>query len=99
MGSHNPGKVEEKLATRSVQKQEGKPDRHIYAITRKGRDELRQWLLDRFYEKDAVLEEYYRTGDFSGEPPSFANLPWWWLLMMPTLAARCPSPLSYGSGS
>ena len=22
-----------------------KPDRHIYAITRKGRDELRQWLL------------------------------------------------------
>jgi DNA-binding PadR family transcriptional regulator len=38
--------AEEKLATRSVQKQEGKPDRHIYAITKKGREELQQWLLE-----------------------------------------------------
>jgi len=26
--------------------------------------ELKQWLLDRFYEKDALLEEYYETGAF-----------------------------------
>ena len=38
--------AQEELTTRSIQKQEGKPDRHIYAITRKGRDELRQWLLE-----------------------------------------------------
>jgi len=38
--------AEEELATRSVQKQEGKPDRHIYAITEKGRDELQQWLVE-----------------------------------------------------
>ncbi|MEJ2282458.1 MAG: PadR family transcriptional regulator [Desulfobacterales bacterium] len=38
--------AEERLATRSVQKQEGKPDRHIYAITDKGRKELQQWLVE-----------------------------------------------------
>jgi DNA-binding PadR family transcriptional regulator len=38
--------AEEELATRSIQKQEGKPDRHIYAITEKGRDELQQWLVE-----------------------------------------------------
>ena len=37
---------EEGLATRSVQKQQGKPDRHIYAITEKGHEELRQWLVE-----------------------------------------------------
>lgn len=37
---------QEELATRSVQKQEGKPDRHIYAITKKGREELQQWLRE-----------------------------------------------------
>ena len=38
--------AEEELATRSVQKQEGKPDRHIYAITGKGCEELQQWLVE-----------------------------------------------------
>jgi len=36
----------EGLATRSVHKQEGKPDRHIYALTAKGRQELQQWLVE-----------------------------------------------------
>ena len=36
----------EGLATRSVHKQEGKPDRHIYALTEKGRQELQQWLVE-----------------------------------------------------
>ena len=38
--------AQEELAIRSVQKQEGKPDRHIYVITQKGREELQQWLLE-----------------------------------------------------
>ncbi len=38
--------AEEGLATKSVHKQEGKPDRHIYAITEKGREELQQWLVE-----------------------------------------------------
>jgi DNA-binding PadR family transcriptional regulator len=36
----------EGLTTRSVHKQEGKPDRHIYAITPKGREKLQQWLVE-----------------------------------------------------
>ena len=38
--------AQEGLATKSIQKQEGKPDRHIYAITEKGRDELQRWLIE-----------------------------------------------------
>jgi DNA-binding PadR family transcriptional regulator len=38
--------AQEGLATKSIQKQEGKPDRHIYAITEKGREELRRWLVE-----------------------------------------------------
>lgn len=38
--------AKEGLATKSIQKQEGKPDRHIYAITEKGRDELQYWLVE-----------------------------------------------------
>lgn len=30
--------------------------------------ELKQWLMDRFYEKDALLEEYYETGAFPAKP-------------------------------
>ena len=29
--------------------------------------ELKQWLMDRFYEKDALLEGYYKTGAFPAE--------------------------------
>jgi 1-acyl-sn-glycerol-3-phosphate acyltransferase len=29
--------------------------------------DLKQWLLDRFYEKDALLEGYYETGTFPSE--------------------------------
>lgn len=36
----------EKLATRTVGKQEGKPDRHAYTITKTGREELRRWLSE-----------------------------------------------------
>jgi DNA-binding PadR family transcriptional regulator len=36
--------VAEKLVTRTVQKQSGKPDRHIYALTAGGRRVLREWL-------------------------------------------------------
>ena len=38
--------AEEELVTKSVHKQEGKPDRHIYALTDKGREQLQQWLVE-----------------------------------------------------
>ena len=36
--------VAEKLVTRTTQKQSGKPDRHVYALTAAGRRVLREWL-------------------------------------------------------
>jgi len=36
--------VAEKLVTKTVQKGAGKPDRHIYALTERGRKELQSWL-------------------------------------------------------
>ena len=36
--------VAEKLVTRTTEKQSGKPDRHVYALTDAGHDVLRDWL-------------------------------------------------------
>jgi DNA-binding PadR family transcriptional regulator len=36
--------VAQKLVTKSVERGSGKPDRHVYVLTRAGRKELRQWL-------------------------------------------------------
>ena len=36
--------VDEGFATRDVQHHGGKPDRHVYTITARGRDELHRWL-------------------------------------------------------
>ena len=38
------GLVEEEWATMSVEPQEGRPDRNVYAITEAGREALREWL-------------------------------------------------------
>lgn len=37
--------AEQRLATRSIKKQTGRPDRHIYALTDKGRKALREWMI------------------------------------------------------
>lgn len=34
------------LATRSIEKHMGKPDRHIYSMTDKGREALQKWLIE-----------------------------------------------------
>jgi PadR family transcriptional regulator AphA len=34
----------EGLTTSHIEEQEGKPDRHVYALTDKGREELQRWL-------------------------------------------------------
>ena len=35
----------EGLVEKSIEKQAGKPDRHIYTITGEGRNEMREWLM------------------------------------------------------
>ena len=43
--------IAEKLVTKTVESEGGKPDRHVYALTAKGRKELRRWLLEGFAPK------------------------------------------------
>lgn len=38
--------VAEKLVTKTVQKGVGKPDRHVYSLTERGRKELQTWLAE-----------------------------------------------------
>ncbi len=38
--------VEEGLATRHVEKQEGKPEKYIYTLTEQGKEGLRDWLSE-----------------------------------------------------
>lgn len=37
--------AEQGLAIRSIEKQTGKPDRHVYALTNKGREALQDWMV------------------------------------------------------
>lgn len=38
--------VAEKLVTKTVEKGSGKPDRHVYSLTERGRRELQRWLSE-----------------------------------------------------
>ncbi len=38
--------VDEGFAVKSIEKQAGKPDRHVYALTDRGREELQRWLIE-----------------------------------------------------
>jgi DNA-binding PadR family transcriptional regulator len=48
--------VAEGLATRSIEKQLGKPDRHIYGITGKGFEELQRWLIEPVKDQIGRIE-------------------------------------------
>jgi DNA-binding PadR family transcriptional regulator len=43
--------IAEKLVTKTVEREAGKPDRHVYALTARGRNELRRWLRQGFAPK------------------------------------------------
>lgn len=38
--------VDEESVTKTVERQSGKPDRHVYALTERGRKELHRWLAE-----------------------------------------------------
>jgi PadR family transcriptional regulator, regulatory protein AphA len=49
---------EEGLATSHAEKQEGKPERYVYALTDKGLEELRRWLtepIEQMLERNELL--------------------------------------------
>jgi DNA-binding PadR family transcriptional regulator len=43
--------VSEHLVTKTVERQSGKPDRHVYALTERGRKELQRWLTEGIVPK------------------------------------------------
>lgn len=53
--------ADEGLASKIVEKQEGKPDRHVYSLTESGRAELRRWLDEPAEEARFRLEFLLKT--------------------------------------
>ncbi len=43
--------VSEQFVTKTVERQSGKPDRHVYALTERGRKELQRWLTEGIVPK------------------------------------------------
>jgi len=65
--------IAEKLVTKSVESEAGKPDRHVYSLTAKGRKELRRWLLKAFAPK-IQRDEFLLKLFFGEEIPPKANI-------------------------
>ena len=65
--------IAEKLVTKSVEREAGKPDRHVYSLTAKGRKELRQWLRKDFAPK-IQRDEFLLKLFFGEEIPAKANI-------------------------
>jgi len=55
--------TKEGLTTSHVEKQEGKPDRHVYTLTDKGRKELQRWLSEpvdyQIYRNELLLKLFF----------------------------------------
>ena len=65
--------IADKLVTKSVETEAGKPDRHVYALTAKGRKELRRWLLEGSAPK-VQRNEFLLKLFFGEEIPAKANI-------------------------
>ena len=66
--------IAEKFVTRKTLKSEaGKPDRHVYSLTAKGRKELRRWLQEGFAPK-IQRNEFLLKLFFGEEIPPKANI-------------------------
>ena len=65
--------IADKLVTKSVETEAGKPDRHVYALTAKGRKELRRWLLEGS-EPKVQRNEFLLKLFFGEEIPAKANM-------------------------
>jgi DNA-binding PadR family transcriptional regulator len=65
--------IAEKLVTKTVESETGKPDRHVYSLTAKGRKELRRWLREGFAPK-IQRDEFLLKLFFGEEIPTKANI-------------------------
>jgi DNA-binding PadR family transcriptional regulator len=57
--------IAERLVTKTVEREAGKPDRHVYSLTARGRKELRRWLRQGFAPK--VQRDEFLLKLFFGE--------------------------------
>ncbi len=68
--------IAEKLVTKTVESEAGKPDRHVYALTATGRKELQRWLLEGFAPKiqrnEFLLKLFF--GEEIGTKPNIAHV-------------------------
>src|SRR5262249_43364371 len=53
--------VGQRLVTKTIKKQTGKPDRHVYALTEHGRKELRTWLTGQVRPRVARRELLFKV--------------------------------------
>lgn len=67
------GLVGEGLVTKTVERQSGKPDRHVYALTQGGREELRRWLGEGVVPK-VERNEFLLKLFFGGEAGAATSL-------------------------
>jgi DNA-binding PadR family transcriptional regulator len=65
--------VAEKLVVKTVERQSGKPDRHVYELTARGRAELRGWLSKSAVPK-VQRNEFLLKLFFGEEVPVATNL-------------------------
>ncbi|HKP02142.1 MAG TPA: PadR family transcriptional regulator [Chthoniobacterales bacterium] len=65
--------VSEKLVDKTVERQSGKPDRHVYELTARGRAELREWLSKGAVPK-VQRNEFLLKLFFGEEVPATTNL-------------------------
>lgn len=61
--------IDEELVTKTVERQPGKPDRHVYALTEQGGEELRRWLGEGVIPK-VERNEFLLKLFFAGEVPT-----------------------------
>jgi PadR family transcriptional regulator, regulatory protein AphA len=65
--------IAEGLVTKTVERQQGKPDRHVYKLTRKGCQELKHWLASDVVPK-VQRNEFLLKLFFGEEVPATTNL-------------------------
>jgi PadR family transcriptional regulator AphA len=65
--------VAEGLVSSSIERQEGRPDRHVYTLTDKGWGELRRWLTEAI-ETQAPRNELLLKLFFGNQVPAIVSL-------------------------
>jgi DNA-binding PadR family transcriptional regulator len=64
----------EQLVRRTVERQQGRPPRHVYSVTPKGRTHFQAWLATGVHEEDDVTYDFLLGHPFLAKCMFFAHL-------------------------